>query len=114
MTPAINARLLSQTDAAAARILRLPERVSGVIATIDGQFISGGIAEIVADDDGWRARMRHLERPGLIASMYFTNGIREVVLRLEDGRSGVARITGTSFTAGSQRVCDLHGYDALA
>jgi hypothetical protein len=114
MTPAINARLLSQTDDAAARLLVLPERMPGVIATLDGRYISRGVAEVTSGDGGWCARVRHLDRPGLIASMYFAEGMREVVLRLEDGRSAVARITGTSFTAGAQRVCDLRGHAPLA
>lgn len=114
MTPAINVRLLEQTDAPAARLLALPQRFAATLLTLDGKYITAGLADVDTEGSSWRARVRHLDRPGVIASMYFSEGIRQVLLRLDDGRRGVAQITGTSFLAGSQRVCDLRGQEALA
>ena len=82
-------------------------RVAGTISTPDGRFIAGGIIDITRDGGGWQGRMRHMDRPGMVATMYFSGGVRDVIVRLEDGRRGTARITGTSFIAASQRVCDL-------
>jgi hypothetical protein len=113
MTPAINTRLLEQIDAPASRLLRLPERAAATIATVDGRYITSGIAEIVSDGELWHARLRHLEQPGCVATLYFSQGVREVELRLEDGRRGTALISGTSFTADAQRVCDLRGLQPL-
>ncbi|MEX0751008.1 MAG: hypothetical protein WD359_09395 [Dehalococcoidia bacterium] len=114
MTPAINLQLLRQTDASAARILALPERIAATISTTDGHHISGGVIEITQRRDGWWGSVRHLDRPGVVASMYFADGVREVLVTLEDGRHGIARITSTSFIAGAQRVCDVIGRGILA
>jgi hypothetical protein len=114
MTPATNARLLEHTDAAAAKIIALPVRAAATISTPDGRFITGGTLEITRRGDDWSGRMRHLDRPGLVASMYFAEGVRDVIVLLEDGRRGTARITGTSFIAASQRICELAGLEPLA
>jgi hypothetical protein len=114
MTPATNARLLEVIDAPAARILALPVRATATISTPDGRYITGGTLEIKATEGGWLGRMRHLDRPGVVATMYFGEGVRDVVVRLEDGRRGTARIAGTSFIAASQRVCDLEGAGDIA
>jgi hypothetical protein len=113
MTPAINARLLADIDAAAARALALPDRLAATITTIDGRVISGGVMELDERSDRWRGRLQYLDRPGVVASMYFAEGIREVLVRLEDGRVAPAQIAGTSFV-GTQRVCDLMGIDPLS
>jgi hypothetical protein len=113
MTPATNARLLEHIDAAAAKIVALPVRAAATISSDDGRYVTGGTVEISATNDGWTGRMRHLDRPGIVARMYCADGIREVVVRLEDGRRGRARITGTSFIAATQRVCDLVGLEPL-
>jgi hypothetical protein len=54
-----------------------------------------------------------MDRPGTVATMYFSGGVRDVIVRLEDGRRGQARIAGTSFIAASQRVCDLIAEEPL-
>lgn len=84
------------------------------MVTLDGRYVTGGLAEIVRDGACWTATLKHLDRPGLVATMYFGEGLRNIVLRLHDGRAAKARITGTSFLAGSQRICRLTGIEPLA
>ena len=81
--------------------------------TTDGRFVTGGMAEIDGAGMNWRATLGRLDRPGHVASMYFGGGVREVLLRLDDGRSARARITGTSFIASAERVCQLAGLEQL-
>ncbi len=83
------------------------------IWTLDGRFVTGGMADIDGAGINWRATLGRLDRPGHVASMYFGGGVREVLLRLDDGRSARARITGTSFIASSERVCMLAGIEQL-
>jgi len=83
------------------------------IWTMDGRFVTGGMAEIDGAGMSWRATLGRLDRPGHVASMYFAGGVRDVLLRLDDGRSARARITGTSFIAASERVCQLAGLEQL-
>lgn len=83
------------------------------IWTTDGRFVTGGMAEIDGAGISWRATLGRLDRPGHVASMYFAGGVREVLMRLDDGRSARARITGTSFIAASERVCHLAGLEQL-
>jgi hypothetical protein len=106
MTPAISPRLLHEIETSA-RVTEMPVRVVATISTTDGRFITGGTLDITAAAAGWRGRMRHMDRAGTVATMYFGGGVRDVVVRLEDGRQGIARIAGTSFIAASQRICDL-------
>ena len=91
----------------------LPQAETAVISTIDGRYITGGLADIGHDGSCWSATIRALDRPGVVASMYFVDGIREVMLKLPDGRAGRGRITGTSFVAASQRICQLQGLEPL-
>ena len=83
------------------------------IFTPEGRFVTGGIADIAGSGARWSATLRHLDRPGLVASLYFTGGLRDVVLRLRDGRRARARITATRFAASSQRVCELQGAEHI-
>jgi hypothetical protein len=83
------------------------------ISTADGRYVTGGMATFAAAGAGWRATLVQLDRPGHVASMYFAGGVREVLLRLDDGRSARARITGTSFIASAERVCELSGLEQL-
>jgi hypothetical protein len=84
------------------------------MATLDGVFITAGLAEITSTAEGWTARLTKLDHPGGVASMFFTRGIREVLLRLEDGREARTRISATAFTAGNERECRLTGLTPLA
>lgn len=117
MTPATNPSLLDdkpETESVAARkILTLPVRVAATISTRDGRYVTGGVLELMQGDTNWRGRVRHLDRPGNVATMYFGEGMRDVIVRLEDGRRGVARITGTSFIASTERICELEGSSSL-
>ena len=117
MTPAASPRLLEllTVDPAQDRVAQpvRPSIVRATISTRDGRTITGGTLEFTESGACWHARMRDLDRGGLVATMYFSGGVREVLVRLEDGRRGVARITATSFIAASQRVCDLAGTSPL-
>ena len=90
-----------------------PGAVGATIAALDGRFVTGGMATISGRRDSWRATVRQLDRPGVMATMYFAEGTRDVVLRLADGRRARARIAGTSFNADRQRVCELSGIEPL-
>lgn len=94
-----------------------PPRLAQIGATLealDGRVLTRGVAETVEAGGRWTARMTQLERPGVVASMFFAERARDVVLRLDDGRHGRARIASTSFLAASERICDLTGIDALS
>lgn len=111
----IPARDLSSASQAAPAP-RLPVTLGPQYSTIwttDGRFVTGGMAELDGGGINWRATLGRLDRPGHVASMYFAGGVREVLLRLDDGRSARARITGTSFIAASERVCHLAGLEQL-
>ncbi len=88
--------------------------IGAVIEALDGRPLTRGTAELLELAAGWTARLSQLDRPGVIASVFFAERARDVVLRLDDGRSAKARISGTSFIAASERVCDLAGIEAFA
>jgi hypothetical protein len=90
------------------------EEQPATLSTLDGRYITGGLAEFAGNAGAWRATLRHLERPGVVASMYFAEGLRDVVVRLADGRVAKARITATSFIAQAQRVCELTGSERFS
>src|ERR1700682_885028 len=79
------------------------------VETPNGRMLTRGLAEIAETGGRWTARVTQLDRPGVIASMFFAERARDVILRMDDGRHARARIAGTSFIAASERVCDLDG-----
>lgn len=85
-----------------------------LILTPDGAVISGGQAEISGRDGRWQATVRNLDRAGALASLYYTSGVREVILRLDDGRRARGRIVRTRFLPSAERVCDLAGVGRFA
>jgi hypothetical protein len=91
-----------------------PALQAATVATPSGELITGAVARITQDGARWTATLSDLDQPGLVASMYFSAGLREVSVRLADGRRARARITGTSFSASSSRTCELVGIDPLA
>jgi hypothetical protein len=92
-----------------------PEGVlPATVEALDGEVLTRGMAKIEQTAAGWTARVSQLDRPGVIASMFFAKKGRDVVLRMDDGRHAKARIAGTSFIAASERVCDLSGVEPLA
>lgn len=91
-----------------------PSVQAATVMTSSGEPITGAVARITQDDARWMATLSDLDQPGLVASMYFSAGLREVSLRLADGRRARARITGTSFSASSSRTCELVGIEPLA
>lgn len=84
------------------------------VEALSGRILTRGVARIRQSGACWTARVSQLDRPGVIASMFFSERSRDVVLRMEDGRHARARIAGTSFIAVSERVCDLTGTEPLA
>ncbi len=89
-------------------------QIGAALEALDGRVLTRGVAEIGESGGHWKARMTQLDRPGVVASMFFSERARDVVLRLDDGRHGRARIASTSFLAASERICDLTGIDALS
>ena len=85
-----------------------------MVEALDGRVLTRGTSEITEQGMRWTARLTQLDRPGVIASLFFAERARDVVLRLDDGRSARARISSTSFIAKSERVCDLTGVEPLA
>jgi hypothetical protein len=86
---------------------------AATMSTLDGDVITHGVAELRGTADAWAATMTCLDQPGAVAIAYFAQRIREVIFSLNDGRSARARLSGTSFADGSQRVCDLQGLEPL-
>ncbi len=91
-----------------------PPRQSIVLFTLDGRPISGGIAEFAGSASLWSATIRVLDRPGSVARHFFADGVRDVIVRLADGRTVRARLTGTRFLASSERVCTLAGAERIS
>lgn len=89
-------------------------RLGAAVEALDGRVLTCGSAEVAGSDGHWTARLTQLDRPGAIASMFFAERARVVVLRLDDGRHARARLAGTSFIAASERVCELAGLEPLA
>jgi len=89
-------------------------QIGATLEALDGRVLTRGVAEVVETGGRWTARMTQLDRPGVVASMFFAERARDTVLRLDDGRHGRARIASTSFLAASARVCDLSGIEALS
>lgn len=57
----------------------------------------------------WRATVGHLELGGRIATAYFQDGVRDVIVELPDGRVLDALLRDTSIVHGVERVCELAG-----
>jgi hypothetical protein len=104
--PALQPKPAAQTPAA-------PAAPATLIAA-DGQAITAALIEISADGPVWTATLTRLDRPGLVASLVYGRGVRDVTLQLNDGRSALARITGTAFVAGGQRICQITGLEPLS
>jgi hypothetical protein len=80
--------------------------------TTDGLYVTSGTAELTARDGAWSAVLRRLEAPGAVASLYFGRGVRDIVVRLGDGRRVRARLTDTRFGEDG-RVYTLSGRGPL-
>ncbi|HYM14611.1 MAG TPA: hypothetical protein VEZ14_03565 [Dehalococcoidia bacterium] len=97
-----------------------PEAIAGVLVrpawifTPQGRLVTGGVATVTGTAEAWNASVAKLDRPGLVASLYFSEGLREVRIQLDDGRCARARIIGTTFMPAAERVCDLAGLEPLA
>lgn len=89
-------------------------RLGAAVEALDGRELTRGSAEVAGSEGQWTARLTQLDKPGAIASMFFAERARVVVLRLDDGRHARARLAGTSFIAASERVCQLAGLEPLA
>jgi hypothetical protein len=78
--------------------------IPGVMLTIDGRPITGGTIELREAGGRWSGVLRRPDRAGAAATLYFGQGLREVVVRLQDGRHAGARITGSSFAGYGERI----------
>jgi hypothetical protein len=87
--------------------------LTGCITTLHGEHVTAGTVELSFGAEAWTARLTKLERPGVVASMFFGHRLREVILRLEDGREARARIVTTTFVTGGERECQLVGLEPL-
>jgi hypothetical protein len=116
-TPGVAAERRAPRDGAerSGDITATPETIGpgASVEALDGRTLTRGLAEITEAGGRWTARVTQLDRPGVIASMFFSERARDVVLRMDDGRHARARISGTSFIAASERVCDLTGVEPL-
>lgn len=83
------------------------------VLTATGVHITSARATVERRNDGWRATLRRIDRPGQLASAYFAGGLRDVVLALEDGRTARARITASRFLTGAERVFEVEGREPL-
>jgi hypothetical protein len=92
------------------RLLGKPATLCG----LDGSPITRCTADVAIDGLRWDATLRVLEKPGTVAALYFSEGVRDAVLRLDDGRSAHVRITGTAFLKREQRVCYVTGRARLS
>lgn len=114
------ARPLRDDQPQAAEVLDPPgimpphRAAAGWVFTPDGRLVTGGTVSLRQDGDEWAALLTQLDRPGMVASLYFAEGLREVSLTLQDGRSARARIASTTFLASAERVCELTGLEPLA
>lgn len=110
---------LRRPDRLAAPVVSTAEQVAPTtlvsvvtLVTPAGQTVSRANARITREDGRWSALVTALDRPGVFATLYFVAGLRDVVLRLDNGTEATARITSTSFEA-SERICRLAGVDPL-
>jgi hypothetical protein len=103
----------SSSAEVAARIAGDLIRQQASLYAHDGRLVTRGVVEFDGTPGAWSATLSQLDRPGGVATMYFAEGMRDVELRLVDGRRARARLTGTSFIAASQRVCHLAGMERL-
>ena len=112
----IPARKFEHTDATAPAITPAvpPPAFAATISTREGRLITGGLALVRDQGAGWTATLTQLENPGMVATAYFGHRVREVVLSLSDGRRARACITGTTFMASAERICELSGLEPLA
>jgi len=96
--------------AATPTIIPEPERVMqpATLYTTEGLYVTHGHVELTLRSDGWRGALRGLDAPGAVASLYFGGAVRDVVLRLADGRRFPARLTDTRFGEGG-RVYTIAG-----
>ena len=89
-------------------------RLGAAVEALDGRVLTRCLVELLEAPGRWTGRLTQLDRPGVIASMFFAERARNIVLRLDDGRHAQARIASTSFIASSERVCNVAGVEPLA
>lgn len=104
----------SSQTAAPAPAPQVADAPAATLIAADGEALSARLIEIGTTGAAWTATLTRLDRPGLVASLYYGRGVREVTLLLEDGRQARARITGTAFIADGERICQLTGLEPLA
>ncbi|HXK33164.1 MAG TPA: hypothetical protein VNM91_04015 [Dehalococcoidia bacterium] len=83
------------------------------VLTTTGVPITSAHVAIESRQGGWRATLRRLDRPGQLASAYFVGRLRDVVLAFDDGRTARARIAGSRFVGGAERVFEVEGTEPI-
>lgn len=90
-----------------------PTPLAAILRSSDGRYVAGGTLYLEGLVAAWTAVLRDLDKPGAVASAFFGQGVRDVVLELCDGRHVRGRITGTSFVVGDERVCRITGAEPI-
>ena len=83
------------------------------VTTSDGHAISAAVAQVTVVGSAWSATLRQLSRPGAMASAYFGDGLRSVIVRFEDGCSAAGRVASTNFSSGGERLYRVEGVGSL-
>ena len=89
-------RPIEQGPSAPAAITRV------MVSADDGRFLTEAALATESHEDGRHNRLVALARPGILASVYFGEGLRRIVIALPDGRRASARISGSTFAAGER------------
>ena len=114
MTRASTALNLDSTQTAAPASGPVTTDAPAMLIAAGGEALSARLIEIGANGPAWTATLTRFDRPGLVASLYYGRGVRDVTLVLDDGRQARARITGTMFVTGGERICQLTGLEPFA
>ena len=96
-------------DALGSSARPLPDPAPARLAAPDGTSVVAGLIDVVLDATGFHATLARFDRPGVFASMFFAQGVRDVELTMADGRSVQARIVRTSVTSSGERTCQIAG-----
>ena len=100
-------------DTLASRLAASMVTQTATLSTLDGRAITSGVLRFGGSPLVWEGTLEQLSQPGALAARYFAEGLREVIVALEDGRCSKARILGTAFRQGSERICSLVGEEQL-
>ena len=103
----------ASSDSLASRLAASMVTQTATLSTLDGRVITSGMLQFGGSPLAWEGTLDRLSQPGVLAARYFAEGLRDVIVALEDGRRARARILSTEFRQGSERVCALVGTEQL-